>query len=470
MPINLTSGIAELSNEIKRGEVSPVELTEFYLSRIHEFNGKLNAFLTVSADLAHKAAKQADEEIRSGKYRGPLHGIPIAIKDMLDTSGIRTTYGSTVFRNNIPERDAFVVARLKEAGAVILGKTNTDEFALGAATNNPHYGATNNPWCIDRTPGGSSGGSTAAVAASLCVAAVGTDTGGSIRVPSAFCGVVGIKPTYGRLSTSGVFKLAASMDHVGPIARCVADTIPILQVMMAYDVTDTHSIIEPVPNLSQSFDASIERTKIAICDTWIPRLDAQVESAYKTAISKAENLGGEILEMRSYTTLDRIQDVSSTILLAEAATQHRQLLSKYCKRYGEEFRMRMRVGQKITAPSYISAMQEREGIRREIDRMFRTADLILTPSTQILPPTWSQLKKSKSRTMKMELNYRFVRFTRLASMVGIPALVLPWGYSKEGLPLSIQLLAPRLAEANLLKFAYALERETPELRNRVPYI
>ena len=315
-------GIVELAGQLERCEISPVDIVQNYISRINQINSKLNAFVTVSADAALRAARIAEEEIRVGKYRGPLHGIPVAIKDIVDTSGIRTTYGSAIFRDNVPLRDATVVSRLKNAGAIILGKTNTHEFAFGVTTNNPHYGPTRNPWDLDRIPGGSSGGSAAAVAASLCCSAVGTDTGGSVRIPSAFCGTVGFKPTYGRISTAGVFPLAPGMDHVGPIVSSVQDAAVMLQVLAGFDESDPRSLTDPVPDFSQEIDYSIEGTRIVTSPDLIPDvMDPQVESAYERAISKIEKLGGEILE-KKIETADQILACSTMILLAEAATQH----------------------------------------------------------------------------------------------------------------------------------------------------
>ncbi len=226
--------ITEVSEQIKMGELSSVELVESSLANINQYNDKLNAFITIPDNIL-KAAKDADTELKAGKYRGPLHGIPIGIKDLIDTEGILTTYGSILYKDNIPNQDATVITRLKEAGAILLGKTNTHEFALGVTTDNEHYGATKNPWDLDRVPGGSSGGSAAATAAHLCFASLGSDTGGSVRIPAAFCGLVGLKPTYGRISLNGVYPLATSLDHVGPLTRTVFDAAILLQAMAGFD-------------------------------------------------------------------------------------------------------------------------------------------------------------------------------------------------------------------------------------------
>jgi len=465
----LSLGIAELANKLKRQELTPVEVVEHCISRIDQINGTLNAFVTVSADDAQRAAKIAEDEIRRGKYRSPLHGVPLGIKDIVDTSGIRTTYGSAIFRNNVPEKDAVVVSRLKGAGAIVLGKTNTHEFALGVTTNNLHYGATRNPWALDRIPGGSSGGSAAAVASFMCYGAVGTDTGGSIRIPSAFCGLVGLKPTYGIVSTTGVFPLAMGLDHVGSMTRSVLDAALMLQAMAGFDPNDPRSLDIPVPDFSQDIGDSVAGIKVIISSDLIPEvIDPEVELAYRDAISKIEDLGGEILET-DFKTSHLIEQVSTRLLLAEAAVQHSDLLEKYSDKYGANVIDRFRAGQKITTGEYIKALRDSEAIRREIDILFKDADLLLTPSTQILPLKIGE-EEVNIETEELDIVSCCVRFTRLANITGIPAIALPYGYSANDLPLSIQLMAPRLHERQLLSFAYALERATPELRNRRPQL
>ena len=459
--------IAELADKLERLEISPVELVENCISKINRLNPKLNAFVTTAADSARRSAKIAEDEIRTGKYRGPLHGIPVGIKDIVDTANIETTYGSAIFRNHIPAEDATIVSRLKDAGAIIIGKTNTHEFAFGITTNNVHYGPTRNPWDPDRIPGGSSGGSAAAVAASLCSAAIGTDTGGSIRIPSAFCGVVGLKPTYGRISTTGVFPLATGLDHVGTIATSVMDNAIMLQTLAGYDASDSRSLMMPVPNFSQEIERPIDGITIATCPNLIPNvMDGQVLSTYKMAIQKVETLGANILE-RNLDSAEFIQAASTKLLIAEAAAQHAELLSKYPEKYDVKLVERFKLGQKVTTPEYIQALRQSEVIRRSIEILFDNAEILLTPSVQILPPKIGE-DTVTINSEQLDMNSCCVRFSRLANIAGIPALALPYGYSTEGLPLSIQLMAPKLHEAKLLRIAYAIEQATPELRDRKP--
>lgn len=462
--------IAELSKKIKTEEITPTEVVEQCISRIEQRNPQINAFVTITAEDARQAARTAEKEIRDDKYRGPLHGVPIGIKDIIDTRGIRTTYGSTIFRDNIPEQDATVVSRLKEAGAIILGKNNTHEFALGVTTNNLHYGATRNPWMLDRIPGGSSGGSCAAVAAGMCYGAVGTDTGGSIRIPSAFCGIVGLKPTFGMVSTTGVFPVAIGLDHVGPIARSVKDAALMLQAIAGFDPADPRSLIGPIPSFSQFIDNyDISTKKIAISSDLLPKvMDHQVERAYKNAISKIEKLGGKIVEKR-LKTAHLIESVSTKLLLSEAAVQHSELLKKYHDKYGSNVVGRFEAGQKITTYEYVKALRDSELIRREIEILLQETDFLLTPSVQILPPKIGE-ETITIGDQELDVISCCVRFTRLANTTGIPAIVIPYGYSAENLPTSIQIMTTKGRESQLLGFASILEKATPELRSKRPNI
>ena len=452
--------ISEVSKQIEAGELSPVELVELQLSKIEQLDEKLNAFVTVVPELAKKAAKEAEMEIRAGRYRGPLHGIPIGIKDIIDTRGIVTTIGSSIFRDNVPDRDATVVKRLTKAGAVLIGKTNTHEFALGVTTNNLHYGATRNPWDLERVPGGSSGGSAAATAANLCFAALGSDTGGSVRIPSAFCGLVGLKPTYGRVSLHGVFPLATSLDHVGPLTRTVEDAAILLQEMAGFDEDDPRSLQTPVPNYRDNLsDASIEGLKIAVSEDidQIP-VDYDVIKAFRATISKIEKLGGEIIEAK-LTSAKTSEEVSSIILLAEAASQHAELLAKHSDQYGRNVIDRFRAGQKIQTDAYIKSSRNREVITREFQFLFQKYDFYLTPTVQILPPKIGQEVVMVDST-EVNVVLGCTKFTRLANLTGMPAIALPCGFSTNSLPLSVQFMAPKLGESELLKLAYALQQRS----------
>ncbi len=450
--------ISDTSKLIEARELSPVDLVEIQLQKIEQLNETINAYITIIPEVARKAAKEAELEIQAGKYRGPLHGIPIGIKDIINTAGIVTTIGSSIFKDNIPSQDAAVVKRLIKAGAVLIGKTNTHEFALGVTTNNEHYGATRNPWDIERIPGGSSGGSAAATAAHLCFAALGSDTGGSVRIPAAFCGLVGLKPTYGRVSLQGVFPLATSLDHVGPLTRTVEDAAIVLQEMAGFDIDDPRSLHAPVPNYRDALtDASIEGLKIAVSEDVdeIP-VDSSIKTAFRSTISKIEKLGGEIEEVR-LTSTKTSERVSSTILLAEAATHHAELLAKHSDQYGTNVIDRFKIGQTIQTDAYIKASRNREVITREFEQLFHRIDFYLAPTVQILPPKIGQ-ELVKVDSIEVNVVSGCTQFTRLGNLTGMPVIALPCGFNADSLPQSIQFMAPKLGEPELLKLAYALEQ------------
>jgi aspartyl-tRNA(Asn)/glutamyl-tRNA(Gln) amidotransferase subunit A len=460
--------ITEVSEKIRLGEFSPIELVNLSLEKIEKLDERLNSFTYFAKKQAKQAAKKAEVEIRSGKYRGPLHGVPIGVKDIIDVEGMITTNGSSIFRKNFRREDAFVVQRLREAGAIIIGKTNTHEFALGVTTNNPHYGATRNPWNLDLIPGGSSGGSAAATSAHLCFAALGSDTGGSIRIPAAFCGLVGLKPTYGRVSLNGVFPLATVFDHVGPITRTVADSAILLQYMAGFDAKDPRSLMMPSPEYSSVAEGiEVEGIRIGFSEELAQlSLDPDVKKSFNSAVSLLENLGGEIFEVK-FPTFEKIRTVSTILLSAEAAVQHSELLRNHYDEYSSGVASRLKAGQKISTREYIDALREREAIIREMDILFRDVEFLLSPSVQIKPPEIGQdvviVDSNEISVLK-----GCTQFTRLANITGIPAISLPFGYSSNSLPLSIQLMAPRLGETKLLKLAATLEDKTSELRNRTP--
>jgi len=459
--------IAEVSERVRAGDISPVDLVEWSLDRIERVDEKLNAFVTVVPERARQAARRAEAEIRSGEYRGPLHGIPIGIKDIIDTEGIVTTQGSIIFKENIPERDAVVVARLKEAGAIILGKTNTHEFAFGVTTNNPHYGPTRNPWNLDLIPGGSSGGSAAATAAHLCFAALGSDTGGSVRIPAAFCGLIGLKPTYGRVSLHGVFPLATGFDHVGPITRTAPDAAILLRYMAGFDEGDPRSLMTPVPNYHDELaESTVEGARIGVPGELTQiSLDTEIREALRAAVSTIEGLGGEIIEMR-LKSADRIESVTAPLVLAEAAVQHAELLARHPEKYGSDVRVRLRNGQ-ISVGEYVRGLRSREEIIREVEMIFEEVDFLLTPTVQIRPPGIGQ-ETVILDSEELSVISGCTQFTRLANLTGMPAVAVPFGYGSDSIPLSVMFMAPRLCETELLRLATALEEATPNLRNRVP--
>ncbi|HEV8384427.1 MAG TPA: amidase, partial [Candidatus Acidoferrales bacterium] len=314
--------IEQLAPLLRKKKLSPIELLDAILARIETLNPKLNAYVTVCADWARVEAQRAEKEILRGRWRGPLHGIPVALKDNIATQGVRTTAGSKILAENIPDADATVVERLRRAGAVLVGKTNLHEFAYGVTTENPHFGATRNPWDTTRIPGGSSGGSAAALAAGMCFASVGTDTGGSIRIPASLCGVTGLKPSYGRVSAYGTVALSPTLDHVGPLARTVADAAIVLGVISGRDSRDATTLALPALRLPEELHKLPRRVRLGLPrDYYFDRLDEEVRNSVLTAVKHFEQRGAAIVEV-ALPSLAASVEPSNHIALAEAAHYH----------------------------------------------------------------------------------------------------------------------------------------------------
>src|SRR5580692_8167553 len=377
--------IAEASARIRQRTVTPTNLTEACLARIEKYNPQLNTFITVMKDQALAQAHDLDAEQRAGKLRGPLHGIPIGLKDLFDTAGVRTTAASAVFADRIPTEDAEVTRRLKTAGAVIIGKTNMHEFAYGATSVPSHYGPVHNPYALDRIAGGSSGGSAAAVAARLCFGALGSDTGGSIRQPSSYNALAGLKPTYGRVSTRGVIPLSWSLDHIGPMCRTVADAAMLLNVIAGYDPLETTSIDVPVSDYSQSLSGKTSRMKTSTLRLGIPRkpfyqdLDPEIDAA----VSQATDVLRKLTAGTSDVELPTIGNLP--VLGAEAYAYHLPYFSKTPELYQPSTRNRLEAGARVTAEAYIRGRRELDRIRRAVTAVFSTVDLLITPTTPVPP-------------------------------------------------------------------------------------
>src|SRR5580692_1837421 len=377
--------LSEASARIRQRTVTPTGLTEACLARIEKYNPKLNAFLTVMREQALAQARDLDAEQRSGKLRGPLHGIPIGLKDLIDTAGIRTTAASAVFADRIPTEDAEVTRRLKSAGAILIGKLNMHEFAYGATSVPSHFGAVHNPFALDRIAGGSSGGSASAVAAKLCFGALGSDTGGSIRQPSSYCALAGLKPTYGRVSTRGVIPLSWSLDHIGPMCRTVADAAILLGAIAGYDPLEITSIDVPVSDYSQSLSGKTSRMKTSTLRLGIPRkpfyqdLDPEIDAA----VSQATDVLRKLTAGTSDVELPTIGNLP--VLGAEAYAYHLPYFSKTPELYQPSTRNRLEAGARVTAEAYIRGRRELDRIRRAVTAVFSTVDLLITPTTPVPP-------------------------------------------------------------------------------------
>lgn len=445
--------IAELVPRLRRKEISPVELTRACLERVEKLNPALNAFITVTAETALAEARAAETEIGCGDWRGPLHGIPIALKDLIDTAGTRTTAGSALFEHRVPTEDAEVVRRLKQAGAVILGKNNLHEFAYGASSLVSFFGDVHNPWDTGHITGGSSGGSAAAVAAGLCYAAIGSDTAGSIREPASLCGCVGIKPTYGRVSGRGVVPLSWSLDHVGPLTATVHDAAAVLQVIAGYDPLDAGSADVPVAGFVSDLRESAKKLRVGI-----PRphfyddLDNEVQSAMETALDVIGALVAEVLDVKLDVPTDR------TVQAAESFAYHAENIARSPELYQPETLRRIRTGEKVSAVDYIHRRREMDQQRRSAHDFFAEVDLLITPTTPMAAPAIADLKKDSAALRPAEL--ALLRNTRPFNVWGLPTISVPCGFTKGRLPIGLQIAGPPWREDLVLRLAYVYESAT----------
>ena len=454
----------DLSGRIRRGDVSPVEAVEAFLQRIEQLNPRLSAFLTLCADRALEEAKRAGAEIAAGRWRGPLHGVPYGIKDIIDTAGVRTTNGSSFFRNHVPSEDAECIARLRRAGAVMLGKTLTHEFAAAPTTINPHFGTARNPWKLNRITGGSSGGSAAAVAAGLCTFALGSDTGGSIRNPAALCGVVGLKPTHGRTSLVGVCPNVQTFDHLGPMTRTARDAALVLQALAGHDPRDPASRDAPIPDYAANWERGIRGLRLVLCpDLYLnAEVDDEVERAFSKAVQVMRDLGAKV-ETVHFAQGKRLMELFPLIAGPEFAEFHRPFFEKDPKAYGAEVRERIEDSLKITADEYVRALRERQLLRREIADFFRGVDALLLPSMPCAaPPIETLMAKVNGKEHFGMWIHR--PFQSPHNVTGCPAVSLPTGFDGDGMPLSLQIVGPEWSEARILAIAGAYEDATPELR------
>jgi len=460
----LSLDIHSVAPLIRTRKISPVELLEAALQRIEALNPKLNAFITIAGEQARDAARKAEREILRKRYRGPLHGIPIALKDNIETKGLRTTAGSTILANFVPEEDADVVRALRRAGAIIVGKTNLHEFAYGITTENPHYGSTRNPWDLERVAGGSSGGSAVALATGMAFAALGTDTGGSIRIPASLCGIVGLKPTYGRVSCRGVIPLSRSLDHVGPLARSAADAALLLELLSEA----RHSFRSPfsMRKSSTRTPRRAELRKIMFgrpSKFFFDRLDEEVQSAIETAMNRFEKAGAEVVEI-SLPDAANSGEAGTQIALAEARRYHESqgYYPARAEEYGDDVRKRLKQGATVRAIDYLQAMETRDRAASEFDAAFACADVIIAPAT---PVAATRIGESivKIRGEEETIRSAMVRFSRPANLSGNPALSIPCGWTKNGLPIGLQLIGKRWDERTLLQIADVASDELSDI-------
>jgi aspartyl-tRNA(Asn)/glutamyl-tRNA(Gln) amidotransferase subunit A len=454
--------IAEAARLIEKRELSPVELLDSRLERIARLDDRLNSFILVLADAARAEARAAESEIAAGHYRGPLHGIPIGLKDIYETKGVATTGHSKVMRDHVPEADAVSVARLRAAGAIVVGKLATHEFAFGGPSFDLPWPPARNPWDTSRFTGGSSSGTGAAVAAGLVLGGTGSDTGGSIRGPAAYCGIAGIKPTYGLISRRGILPLSFALDHAGPMAWTAEDCAILLQAMAGHDPADPASANRPIPDYRAALDGGAKGLRIGLVRHFYER-DNEANAATRQAIAAAvdilEGLGCTVRELTLSPLADWVA-CGVTIMLAEAYAIHEANLRRRFTDYGEAFRDRMVLAGLITGADYVQAVRRRRELIDELDRAMADLDLVMTATAPSEAPPIDAVPKFS--TFERPL------LTMPFNVTGSPAMAVCCGFTETGLPLSLQIVGERFDDATVLRLAHAYEQATPWRARRPP--
>jgi aspartyl-tRNA(Asn)/glutamyl-tRNA(Gln) amidotransferase subunit A len=453
--------VIDLARMIASKAVSPVEVVRAQLERITALDGTLRAYLTVCDEAALVAARAAESALVAGRSMGPLHGVPIALKDLYDTAGVRTTGGSTILADRVPEADATVVRRLREAGAIVLGKLHMVEFAYGPEGLNAHHGSPRNPWdaAAERMPGGSSSGSGVAVAAGLAPAALGSDTGGSIRIPASLCGITGLKPTYGRVSRAGVLPLAWSMDHVGPMTRTVADAALLLRVMAGYDPADASTSVLPVPDYLGALSGEVKGLRVGLLrrfflESATPEVRAAVETAAR-ALEKA----GAIVDEVALPAVVHVGAASYAVVASEALAYHTGWLKSRPGDYDPEVRTRLQLGAFVTGAHYVRGQQVRALVRGEVDAALARRDVLLAPATPLTAPRLDE-RQTTLGDGPCDVRGALIRLTRPFNFSGHPACAVPCGFDTGGLPIGMQIVGRPFDEATVLRAADAYQRLT----------
>ena len=455
--------ISEVAPLIQSREVSPVELTEAALAEAERLQPTLNSFITILRDEALAQAKAAEEALARGEYLGPLHGIPIGIKDNIATAGITTTVGTKVLRDNVPDADAEVVRRCKAAGAIIIGKENLEEFAAGATSNNPHYGAVHNPWGLDHVPGGSSGGGGANVAAGVTFASLGTDLGGSVRLPGAFCGVVGLKQTFGRVSQRGLLVTSFNGDHIGPMTRSVQDSALVLQVIAGYDPLDPSTAPVPLDDYALVMERGIQGLTMGIPGNhYFDLLDPEVEAAVRRAIAALEELGVASREV-SLPSMEYAGALRFSAM-ADSVVTHEPYIASRREDYGPDTLYRTLAGQFVLGRDYSKAMKVQRIIKEEHARVLQDVDFLVTPTAPMPAP------RIDAETITVDGHPQKVRGpgsghisrnTSPMNATGFPAITVPCGFSEAGLPIGLQFIGRPWEESNIFRIAHAYEGVSP---------
>ncbi len=457
---------AEIARDLRGHRVSSVELTEAYLDRIQRVEPKVHAIITLAAEEALADARAADKEIGAGRYRGMLHGVPVGLKDLFRTKGLRTTSGSKIYQDYVPSEDATVVQRLKSAGAVIVAKLMMTEFAFGEQGPNQHYGKVRNPWDTERLPGGSSTGSAAAVAAGECAISFGSDTGGSIRVPAALCGLAGLKPTYGLVSRHGMTPLSWSLDHPGPMCRSVLGVAAALQAVAGEDSQDGSTKGAVAPDYIGALTGEIQGMRFGVPKEYVwDLIEPEVADAVRHAFATLEKLGASVIEV-SIPHLEQLSLVMSTIIPAEAGAIHRDLVLARGAEYDSVTRLHIETGLFVSAADYIKAQQSRHILNLEIDEALRQVDALVMPTSPVVAPRYDQPLVSLGDT-QFRVRFLLSRITRVFNPGGYPAVTVPCGFTQSMLPVGMQIVARRFEDATVLRIAHAYEQAAP-WRSRLP--
>ena len=459
---------SQLSRLIETKEVSPVEATEAYLDRIEAVDPKLNSYITVTGEQALEAARQAEHEIATSQHRGPLHGVPMAVKDQFNTAGIRTTGGSSILKDNIPDEDATVITNLKKAGAVMLGKLNMSEFAMAEIYNHP-YGTPRNPWDLERNPGTSSSGSGAATAASLCATSLGEDTGGSIRGPANFSGLVGLRPSHGRVSRHGVLGGSWSMDTVGPISRSVEDAAITIQAIAGYDPKDRYSWNVPVPDYRQALTGDIQGIKLGVVQERMdsPNLDPEFRDTVAKAISTLGEIGASSQDV-SIPLAPKAGALTMSILSVEWSNLHRPLFEPNIDELDHNNKIRFLTGSVIPAQFYYKAQKIRAVLRQQILDALEQVDVLVLPTGPVTAPPVESVPGVQSKEHALTGLAGRISFTGPFNLAGTPALSVPCGFSSSGMPMGLQIVGRPFAEETVLRVAHAYEQATEWHNWRAP--
>ena len=458
----------ELGSLIKSREVSPVEATEAYLERIPQIDGKLNSYITVTPDRALADAKKAEQEIVSGKYRGPMHGVPIAVKDQMYTKGILTTGGSTILKNFIPDEDATVISNLNDAGSVLLGKLNMSEFAMGDAFEHP-YGRPHNPWDLSRNAGTSSSGSGAATAAFLCATSLGEDTGGSIRGPASFCGLVGIRPSWGRVSRHGVLGASWSMDQVGPISRTVSDCAITLAAIAGHDPKDGHTWDVPVPDYLASLSVGVQSLKIGVITERVqgPSVDPQVRDLVVKAIAQLGELGAVVSEIE-IPLIAQSAAISTAVTYGDVSGVHREGIDNHLKEYDYNLQLRLLTGAILPAQAHQKAVRLRHMLRQQILDALEKVDVLVMPTSSIPASPLPEKAGVESKEAFLEMLGGRRSFTAPFNLASVPALSINCGFTPDDLPVGLQIAGKPFDESMVFRVAYAYEQATDWNTRRPP--